>query len=68
MKRSALLSLVCLCATLTPAFAHPQSDSTLYFALDYARFRINPSAAQVEIYLAVPRAQLRFLPQMRASG
>ena len=62
MKRSALLSLILFCATLMPAFAQPSSDSTLYFALDYARFRITPSAAQVEIYLAVPRAQLRFLP------
>ncbi len=38
-------------------------DSTLQFAVDYARFRINAVAAQVELYLGLPRAQLRFLPE-----
>lgn len=61
MKRSALF-IVLFVLSLSPAFALPQADSTIHFALDYARFRINPTAAQVEIYLAVPRAQLRFVP------
>lgn len=62
MKRSSLLAILCLCFALTSAFAFPQPDSAMQFALDYARFRINANTAQVEFYLAVPRAQLRFLP------
>ncbi len=62
MKRSALFGILLFVFSIAPAFARSQADSTLYFALDFARFRINATAAQVEIYLAVPRAQLRFLP------
>ncbi len=62
MNRSRCLLAFIFCLLLMPAFSHPQSESTLQFALDYARFRINANTAQVEIYLAVPRAQLRFVP------
>jgi GWxTD domain-containing protein len=61
MKRSVILSPFFCCTALASAFAHTQSDSTVHFALDYARFRINATTAQVELYLAVPRAQLRFV-------
>ncbi len=62
MKRSECLWVFLLGLSLAPAFAHPQPDSVVQFALDYARFRINANTAQVELYLAVPRAQLRFVP------
>lgn len=46
------------------AWANPQTraDSTLYFDLDFARFSVNDSMAQVEVYIAVPRTALRFTP------
>jgi GWxTD domain-containing protein len=46
-------------------------DSTLQFAVDYARFRITARAAYVELYVGVPRTQLRFVPDaegLSASG
>jgi len=45
-----------------PASASPVTpDSTLLFAVDYARFRINAMTAYVELYVGVPRAQLQFV-------
>jgi len=46
------------------AFANPASeaDSTLRFDFDFARFSVNDTTAQVEVYLGVPRAALRFAP------
>jgi GWxTD domain-containing protein len=46
----------------TPATAVPptQADSTLYFDLDFARFSVNDTTAQVEVYISVPRSELRF--------
>lgn len=35
-------------------------DSTLHFDLDFARFSINDTTAQVEVYIAVSRADLNF--------
>lgn len=55
----AVAMTLCLAA---PAISAPpiQADSTLYFDLDFARFSVNDSTAQVEVYIAVPRAALRF--------
>ncbi|MCI0693564.1 GWxTD domain-containing protein [candidate division KSB1 bacterium] len=50
-----------LCLAAPPAAAPPiQADSTLYFDLDFARFSVNDTTTQVEVYIAVPRAALRF--------
>jgi len=43
----------------TAAVSTP-ADSTLRFDLDFARFCINDTTAQVEVYIAVPRMALRF--------
>jgi GWxTD domain-containing protein len=37
-----------------------RADSTLRFDLDFARFSVNDTTAQVEVYIAVPRPALRF--------
>ena len=50
-----------LLLNFTAAKASPSpSDSTLYFDLDFARFSVNDTTAQVEVYIAVPRAALHF--------
>lgn len=38
-------------------------DSTLHFDLDSARFSVNDTTVQVEVYIAVPRAALHFTPR-----
>ena len=38
-------------------------EQPLNFDIDYARFRINEQAAQVEIYIAVPRSRLQFVAE-----
>jgi len=43
------------------ANAASRADSTLYFDLDFARFSVNDTTAQVEVYIAVPRPALRFV-------
>ncbi len=64
---SKLYLLVAALAALWPppaaATAGGTPDSTLQFAVDYARFRINALAAHVELYVGVPRAQLLFVPE-----
>ncbi len=54
-----LAMTLCLAA---PAAAVPpiQADSTLYFDLDFARFSVNNTTTQIEVYIAVPRAALHF--------
>jgi len=51
-------------AWFEPAAAMFQAgaDSTLRFDLDFARFGVNDTTAQVEVYIAVPRTALRFAP------
>jgi len=61
MKRlGCLFALIC-CLHFLPNLAHAQPEGALQFALDYARFRMNTNTAQVELYVALPRAQLRFV-------
>jgi GWxTD domain-containing protein len=52
-----LLGCIDFAAAAIPASA----DSTLRFDLDFARFCVNDTTAQVEVYIAVPRAALRFV-------
>jgi GWxTD domain-containing protein len=54
--------MVLVLAWFEPASAMFQAgaDSTLRFDLDFARFGVNDTTAQVEVYLAVPRMALQF--------
>ncbi len=65
MNTSKILGLGALMLALslaTPATAAPptQADSSLYFELDFARFCVNDTTAQVEVYIALSRSALRF--------
>lgn len=53
---SVLWPLLLGAAALTAA----EADSTLHFDLDFARFCVNDTTAQVEVYIAVPRPALQF--------
>ncbi|MDZ7290970.1 MAG: GWxTD domain-containing protein [candidate division KSB1 bacterium] len=55
-----IVTMFCLPIT---AKANPrnQADSTFYFDIDFARFCVNDTTAQVEVYIGVPRAELRFV-------
>jgi GWxTD domain-containing protein len=65
MNASKLLSLGALAmmfglATPATAISSTQADTSLYFDLDFARFCVNDTTAQVEVYIGVPRSALRF--------
>jgi len=57
-----LAAIVMLLGLAAPGWANPsmRADSTLRFDLDFARFSVNDTTAQVEVYIAVPRPALRF--------
>jgi len=60
IKRFGALAVLLTLAALSFAHPHSQADSTLRFDLDFARFCVNDTTAQVEVYLGVPRTALRF--------
>jgi len=54
-------AIVLLFINFAPANASPsRADSTLRFDFDFARFSVNDTTAQVEVYIAVPRPALHF--------
>lgn len=53
--------MLTLLATPAPAISIP-ADSALAFEIDIARFRIADSTALAEVYIAVPRHLLKFVP------
>jgi len=60
-KISSRIGALVLFLNFAAANASPsRPDSTLYFDLDFARFSVNDTTAQVEVYIAVPRSALHF--------
>jgi len=60
MNRLAILAMSLGLAASALANPSSRADSTLRFDLDFARFSVNETTAQVEVYIAVPCAVLRF--------